>query len=568
MRFLKVLIAALVFSSPALAQTGTVTNHAFALGKGAGSTGYTSLLCTSAQLAVGQAAADPICQTISGDVTISAGGVTAIGATKVTSSMLNADVFSTAHSWAGQQTFTAPVLGTPASGTLTNATGLPVATGISGLATGVSTFLATPSSANLRAALTDEVGTGAAYFVGGALGTPASGTATNLTGLPLTTGVTGNLPNANLATMATNTVKGNGTSGTATPTDLAVPSCSTATSALTWTTNTGFGCNTIAGGGGGTPPLPGGRLTPSSGVCAPVTDVVAATAIFYAPCGTPYVPIYNGSVIQAYNYTSGVTDAVGLTLTLGSNWAASTLYDVFITLNAGNPVECTVAWTSSVAGTSSRATALSLYGGFLTNATLATCRISNAATISMAANQGTWVGTFMTSASAGQVDLKFGTAAAGGGVAFASIYNAYNQVRGSFTVQDSNGSWNQAASGFEVMDPTSTGSGLNNRINVVAGSTSNAIDATVGISVSPTLNTNAYIGIALNGTSQYWSKCEVGLASSVGAVMLHNIFSRCSGFIPVGNNYLQVLEGATSLTTAWTSNQTPQISAFTATWWW
>jgi hypothetical protein len=136
MRFLKVLIAALVFSSPALAQTGTVTNHAFALGKGAGSTGYTSLLCTSAQLAVGQAAADPICQTISGDVTISAGGVTAIGATKVTSAMLNADVFSTAHSWAGQQTFTAPVLGTPASGTLTNATGLPVATGISGLANG------------------------------------------------------------------------------------------------------------------------------------------------------------------------------------------------------------------------------------------------------------------------------------------------------------------------------------------------------------------------------------------------------------------------------------------------
>jgi hypothetical protein len=432
----------------------------------------------------------------------------------------------------------------------------------------VATFLATPSSANLRAALTDEVGTGAAYFVGGALGTPASGTATNLTGLPLTTGVTGNLPNANLATMATNTVKGNGTSGTATPTDLAVPSCSTATSALTWTTNTGFGCNSIAGGGGGTPPLPGGRLTPSSGVCAPVTDVVAATAIYYAPCGTPYVPIYNGSVIQAYNYTSGVTDAVGLTLTLGSNWAASTLYDVFITLNAGNPVECTVAWTSSVAGTSSRATALSLYGGFLTNATLATCRISNAATVSMAANQGTWVGTFMTSASTGQVDLKFGTAAAGGGVAFASIYNAYNQVRGSFTVQDSNGTWNQAASGFEVMDPTSTGSGLNNRINVVAGSTSNAIDATVGISVSPTLNTNAYIGIALNGTSQYWSKCEVGLASSVGAVMLHNIFSRCSGFIPVGNNYLQVLEGATSLTTAWTSNQSPQISAFTATWWW
>ena len=56
---------------------------------------------------------------------------------------------------------------------------------------GVATFLATPSSANLRAALTDEVGTGAAYFVGGALGTPASATLTNATGLPVSTGISG-----------------------------------------------------------------------------------------------------------------------------------------------------------------------------------------------------------------------------------------------------------------------------------------------------------------------------------------------------------------------------------------
>lgn len=61
----------------------------------------------------------------------------------------------------------------------------------SNFGTNVATFLATPSSANLRAALTDEVGTGAAYFVGGALGTPSSATLTSATGLPVSTGLTG-----------------------------------------------------------------------------------------------------------------------------------------------------------------------------------------------------------------------------------------------------------------------------------------------------------------------------------------------------------------------------------------
>jgi hypothetical protein len=85
-------------------------------------------------------------------------------------------------------TLVTPALGTPSSATLTNATGLPIATGVSGLGTGVATFLATPSSANLRTAVTDETGTGALVFANSptlvtpALGTPSSGTVTNLTG--------------------------------------------------------------------------------------------------------------------------------------------------------------------------------------------------------------------------------------------------------------------------------------------------------------------------------------------------------------------------------------------------
>lgn len=68
-------------------------------------------------------------------------------------------------------------LGTPSSGTLTNATGLPISTGVSGLGTGVATFLATPSSANLAAAVTEETGSGALVFATSpTLVTPALGT--------------------------------------------------------------------------------------------------------------------------------------------------------------------------------------------------------------------------------------------------------------------------------------------------------------------------------------------------------------------------------------------------------
>ena len=61
-------------------------------------------------------------------------------------------------------TLVTPLLGTPTSGTLTNCTGLPISSGVSGLGTGVATFLGTPTSANLATAVTDETGSGSLVF--------------------------------------------------------------------------------------------------------------------------------------------------------------------------------------------------------------------------------------------------------------------------------------------------------------------------------------------------------------------------------------------------------------------
>ena len=83
------------------------------------------------------------------------------GVTSAIQTQINAKSPTASPTFTGTVTIpNGAALGTPASATLTNATGLPVATGIANLGTGVATFLTTPSSANLASMITDEIGTG------------------------------------------------------------------------------------------------------------------------------------------------------------------------------------------------------------------------------------------------------------------------------------------------------------------------------------------------------------------------------------------------------------------------
>lgn len=171
---------------------------------------------------------------------------------------------------------------------------------------------------------------------------------------------------------------------------------------------------------------PGGRLTFQSATPVMFTNQLAQQIIYYAPYQHNLVPIYNGSTVQMYQFTSSLSDQVGLQLNMAgsANWPLGTLFDVFVTLNGGVPTLCTgPAWS----GLNTRSLTLSVFGGFLTNTGATTMRISAAATIPVAANQATFVGTFVTSAN-GQSQWQFGGRAATGIAGTFYLCNYYNPV--------------------------------------------------------------------------------------------------------------------------------------------
>jgi hypothetical protein len=248
-------------------------------------------------------------------------------------------------------------MGFPGFGTITanalgkfiDASGAMTASGLSDSGTTISTSEGFTATGTITTGVTGSTqclhvnssgvlsGTGSDCGSGGGSGTVTSigiGTGLASTQTPLTT--TGTL---SLSALSANQVLGALTA--VAPSGLSLPSCSGTTNALTWTSGTGFGCNTITGGGGVSSFTGDGVIISNSASTGAVTDTLVnapANSILGNNTGSSAAPAYQTSLSisgTAATAAHTVTSSSATALAVGANGST-------------NPVIAVDASTSSV----------------------------------------------------------------------------------------------------------------------------------------------------------------------------------------------------------------------------
>lgn len=186
----------------------------------------------------------------------------------------------------------------------------PVPTASGGLGANNGTATGVPVFSAGTATVTAVTGSGAPV-----LGTSPSIATPTITGSLTATGL---VTTTDLASQAANTILANATASAASPTAFVMPSCSTASSALNYTSGTGIGCNSAINAatlGGATFSAPGaiGGGTAAAGTFTALTATSSFSAPYTAPNASPSSQTIqqqlNKIPVSCEDYSGGCTTA-------------------------------------------------------------------------------------------------------------------------------------------------------------------------------------------------------------------------------------------------------------------
>ena len=249
------------------------------------------------------------------------------------------------------------------------------------------------------------------------------------------------------------------------------------------------------------------RLSLTNGAWVMTSDVTGATTLYAIPLGSKYVALYDA--------TAGwyLVAASSLSISL-SGLAASTLYDVYL-YNSGtvaSPVLALalVAWSSSTAGSSTRATALTTQDNIY---------------VKTGALGYRYLGTILTNSTGGQVDVVFSSSSR---APVCGIWNYYNRADKSLVRIETTASWSCSSSSWQQLNQSAL-----NQCNFVVGVVEDIINA----SASVQLQYNAFCSMGLNSTTVRNGLQGGGnLSGNFGAI------ASCAPYPMAGYNYVAALQ--------------------------
>jgi hypothetical protein len=292
---------------------------------------------------------------------------------------------------------------------------------------------------------------------------------------------------------------------------------------------------------------PQGRLTMTSATPVTSADVTAGTSVYYTPYIGNICPVWSGSAFESETFSE-------LTLALNSNHLASTLYDAYV-INDDETIRLVSgpAWNTSAAGSGARGSGagtaeIERVNGLWVNKNAMTARYG-ATTVSVAAREGTFVGTMFMDGTNGQLTchVGFGQSRKWG------VWNAYNRQPISLSAGDSTASWTYATNTIRAANGAAA-----NSFTFLAGLPEELLEAHYRIRASMSTNTTGQIGIGVNSTSAYSG--VLGIMVSGGSAGIDQDMTAVYRATPaIGVHTITALERGISSTTTFNAGSTQML---------